>query len=70
MKNDSKLNELARKVRSLNQKDLGLVFFSPIEQELMNRVFRSVVTGMSSKEDRVAAQEIITKTNWIKEETY
>ena len=67
---DSDLRKLKRATDKLHEElsiPVGNVSFSYDEQELIRRVFKSIVKQFKGRNDVLIAKEILQKTGWIDE---
>jgi len=64
----SELKSLANKSREITSKldtFIGNVTFEYSQQELIRRVFKSVLPQLKSRRDREIAKHILERTDWI-----
>ena len=54
-----------KRVRDKSERFVSSHVFSYYEQELIRRVFKSVIKQMKSKQDINTAKEILRKTEWL-----
>ena len=60
------LKSIDKKLKSqLNIKTLGNVDFDCEQQELIRRVFKSILPQLKGVKDRLIAKDILKKTEWI-----
>jgi len=61
--------DIERDLKKFRDKAAELILpgFSYYEQELIRRVFKSILPQLKSKQDITTAKEILSKTEWLDE---
>ena len=59
------LDALARKAKSISNRNIGNVEFTYDEQELIRRVMKAILPQIKSNSDLTTAKSILERTEWI-----